>query len=124
MVNPETDHSPKLEVLNFGNLQLIVGIIRSHGSYIYKYDLLGRSILRYRLRGAEGTADFCVVVTSLVAVDTKQNLTFRIKPAFKKIHTVECNALEKNIYLNTNYPSCTSWDHKSTWPSTLQNPGF
>lgn len=83
MVNPEIDHSPKLEVLNLGNLQLIVGIIRSHGSYIYKYNLLGRSILRYRLRWTEGTADFCVVVTSLVAADTKQNLTFRIKPAFK-----------------------------------------
>lgn len=85
MVNPETDHSPKLEVLNLGNLQLIVGVIGSHGSYIYKYDLLRRSILRYRLGRAEGTADFCVVVTSLVTANTKQNLTFKQNLCLKKL---------------------------------------
>lgn len=66
---------PELEVLDFGDQQLVVGAMGSHGCYIYKDQLFHRAGLIGCFRRTESAADFLVVVAPLVSAATGVNVS-------------------------------------------------
>lgn len=60
---------PELEVFDFGDQQLVVGTMGSHGCYVYKDQLLQRARLIGCFRWTKSAADFLVVVAPLVSAE-------------------------------------------------------
>lgn len=60
---------PELEVFDFGDQQLVVGTVGSHGCYVYEDQLLQRACLIGCFRWTKSAADFLVVVAPLVSAE-------------------------------------------------------
>lgn len=59
---------PELEVLDFGDQQLVVGTMGSHGCHVHKDQLLQWACLIGCFRRTQSAADFLVAVAPLVSV--------------------------------------------------------